>query len=215
MMAHVLEAKPRTDLKKSVSKRLRKEGFVPAILYGKETESTPVAVSSKALVKTIREVGRNGIIDLNIEGEDKKHQVILQDLQVDEIKDELIHADFYEVDMKSEMEAEVNVTLVGEAPGERDGGIVSHLLYTLTVRALPAEFPEEIKVDISNLNIGDVIQVGDIPEQSTFTIMNEPDETVVTVLPPEQHDTTEPTEEEMSEPELVGADDKEDEAEEE
>ncbi|MDA3128857.1 50S ribosomal protein L25/general stress protein Ctc [Aliibacillus thermotolerans] len=213
-MAHVLEAKPRPDLKKSVSKKLRKEGYVPAVLYGKETESTTVAVPSIELIKTLREVGRNGIIDLNIEGTDKKHQVIVHDLQVDNIKDELIHADFYEVDMKSEMESEVNVTLVGDAPGERDGGIVSHLLYTLTVRALPAEFPEEIKVDISDLNIGDVVQVGDLPENSKYTIMNEPEETIVTVLPPEQHDTTEETEE-VAEPELVGAEDKEEEKEEE
>ncbi|MFB4165053.1 50S ribosomal protein L25/general stress protein Ctc [Alteribacillus sp. JSM 102045] len=204
-MSAVLEAKTRNDLKRSETKQLRLDGYVPAVLYGKETESTPVSVQNIAFIKTLREVGRNGIIDLDVEGDNKKHKVIVHDLQVDPIKDYLVHIDFFEVDLKSEMEAEVAVNLVGEAPGEKEGGILSPLLYNVTVRALPTDIPEEITVDISDLNIGDSIQIADLKSGKAFEFTNEPEETVVTVLPPEQEEPEE-DESEGKEPELVETD---------
>ncbi|MFB5663754.1 50S ribosomal protein L25/general stress protein Ctc [Alteribacillus sp. HJP-4] len=206
-MATVLEAKTRSDLRRSETKKLRQSGNIPAVLYGKKTESTPVSVPNVTFIKTIREVGRNGIIELDVEGQKGKHKVIVHDMQVDPIKDFLIHIDFFEVDLKSEMEADVNVNLVGDAPGEKDGGIVSHLLYTVTVRALPTDIPEEITVDISELNIGDSVQIGDLKSGKDFEFTNEPEETVVTVLPPEQEEDPDAEEEEETEPELVGAED--------
>ncbi|MFZ4454516.1 50S ribosomal protein L25/general stress protein Ctc [Salibacterium aidingense] len=206
-MATVLEASTRTDLRKSASKKLRTNGYVPAVLYGKDTESTPVSVPNITFIKTIREVGRNGIIELDVEGESDKHKVIVHDVQVDPIKDYLVHIDFFEVDLKSEMEAEVSVNLVGDAPGEKEGGILSPLLYNITVRALPTDIPEEITVDISELGIGDSVQIGDLTSGKAFEFVNEPEETVVTVQPPEQ---AEESEEEEQEPELVEADDSQD-----
>ncbi|SDI96277.1 50S ribosomal protein L25/general stress protein Ctc [Alteribacillus bidgolensis] len=201
-MSAVLEAKTRKNLKRSETKQLRLDGYVPAVLYGKEIESTAVSVPNITFVKTLREVGRNGIIELDIEGENKKHKVIVHDLQVDPIKDYLVHIDFFEVDLKSEMEAEVAVNLVGDAPGEKDGGVLSPLLYNVTVRALPTDIPEEITVDISELNIGDSIQISDLKSGKEFEFTNEPEETVVTVLPPEQQHEPE-DESEGEEPELV------------
>ncbi|RSL30038.1 50S ribosomal protein L25/general stress protein Ctc [Salibacterium salarium] len=203
-MATVLEANTRTDLRKSVSNKLRTDGYVPAVLYGKDTESKPVSVPNITFIKTIREVGRNGIIELDVEGESEKHKVIVHDIQVDPIKDYLVHIDFFEVDLKSEMEADVSVNLQGDAPGEKEGGILSPLLYNVTVRALPTDIPEEIAVDISELGIGDSVQIADLASGKGFEFVNEPEETVVTVLPPEQE--KEPEEEQGQEPELVGAD---------
>ncbi|WP_158738516.1 50S ribosomal protein L25/general stress protein Ctc [Alteribacillus sp. YIM 98480] len=201
-MSAVLEAKTRKDLKRSETKQLRLDGYVPAVLYGKETESTAVTVPNITFIKTLREVGRNGIIELDIEGENKKHKVIVHDIQVDPIKDYLVHIDFFEVDLKTEMEAEVAVNLVGDAPGEKEGGVLSPLLYNVTVRALPTDIPEEITVDISELNIGDSVQVSDLKSGKAFEFTNEPEETVVTVLPPEQQHEPE-DEAEGEEPELV------------
>ncbi|WP_240377887.1 50S ribosomal protein L25/general stress protein Ctc [Bacillus piscicola] len=199
-MSALLEANTRESLKRSATRQLRLDGYVPAVLYGKETESTAVSVPSIAFVKTLREVGRNGIIDLDVAG-NKTHKVIVHDMQVDPIKNHLVHIDFFEVDLKSEMEAEVAVNLVGEAPGEKDGGVVSLLLYNVSVRALPAEIPEEIEVDISGLNIGDAIQIADLTAGKGFEFVNDPDETVVTVLPPDEEPVEE--EDEVTEPELV------------
>lgn len=201
-MATVLKAEKRTDLRTSENKSLRRNGQVPAVLYGKTTDSTPVSVHSVGFIKTIREVGRNGIIDLEVEG-GKKHQVIAHDVQIDRIKDQILHIDFFAVDMKSEMEAEVSVNLVGEAPGEKEGGVVSNLLFTLTVSALPADIPEEITVDISELNIGDSISVEDVKASGNFEITNEPTETVVTVVTPDIEEEPEEDDEEQ-EPEVIG-----------
>ncbi|WP_100400541.1 50S ribosomal protein L25/general stress protein Ctc [Bacillus sp. FJAT-44742] len=201
-MSAVLEAKSRTDLKRSATRKLRVEGFVPGVLYGKKVESTPVAVENVDFIKTIREVGRNGIVELEVESTGKKHKVIAHDIQVDPLKDHIMHIDFFEVDLDAEMDADVTVSLTGEAPGEKEGGIVSHLLYNITVRAKPEDFPEEITVDISELNIGDSIQVDALKSGRNFEILGEPDETVVTVLPPQEEE--DPAAEEGGEPELVG-----------
>ncbi|SFM40627.1 50S ribosomal protein L25/general stress protein Ctc [Salibacterium qingdaonense] len=205
-MAVVLEANPRTDLRKSVSKQLRAEGHVPAVLYGKDTASTAVSVPNVTFIKTIREVGRNGIIELDVGGESGKHTVIVHDMQVDPIKDYLVHIDFFEVDLKSEMEADVSVNLTGNAPGEKEGGVLSPLLYHITVRALPTDIPEEITVDISELGVGDAVQIGDLSAGKAYEFVNEPEETVVTIQPPEQEEPEDTGD--AAEPELVGAEDK-------
>lgn len=183
-MSVVLNAQNRSDLKKSETKRLRFNGQVPAIVYGKKMESQPVSVDSIELLKTIRDNGRNAIISLSVDGGGKRHQVIVNDLQMDSLKGDITHADFFEVDMQSEMDADVPVHLEGEAVGTQDGGIVQHSLYQLSVRALPTEIPEAIEVNIESLAIGDSIQVRDLSEGKKYEINNEPEEVVVSILPP-------------------------------
>ncbi|WP_332633209.1 50S ribosomal protein L25/general stress protein Ctc [Halalkalibacter flavus] len=181
-MATVLQANPRDDLRGSATRKIRKEGYVPAILYGNKIESQPVAVMSVDLLKTVREVGKNGLFSLDVKGK-KKHQVMIHDIQIDPLKNEYTHIDFFEVDMTSEIDANVPVRLTGEAPGEKEGGMVSHLSYEVGVRCLPADIPEEITVDVSSLNIGDSIQVADIRSQVSVDITSEDEETIVTVQP--------------------------------
>ena len=179
-MTTILKANPRNDLKGSATRRIRKEGHVPAILYGNKIESQPVSVEGVDLIKTVREVGKNGLFSLDVSGK-KKHQVMIHDIQIDPLKNEYTHIDFFEVDMTSEIEANVPVRLVGEAPGEKEGGIVSHLLYEISVKCLPSDIPEEISVDVSNLSIGDSIQVRDIASSLSVDVMSEEEETIVTV----------------------------------
>ncbi len=182
-MAEVLKATLRKDLKKSTTKALRRAGQVPAVLYGKKTENKNIAVDEITFQKWMRKVGKNTIFSLEIEGNDK-HQVLVYDVQFDPIKEKLYHIDFYEVDMESEIETSVPVKLVGEAPAEREGGIISQLLYELTVRCLPADIPEEIEVDISNVELGDTIQVKDIRDRVSVELLHEDDETILTVQAP-------------------------------
>lgn len=207
-MVAVLEAKKRTDLRRSVSKQIRRDGGVPAVVYGKDVESEPVFVDRLALMKTIRDNGRNAIIKLDIEGE--KKDVIVYELQRDTIKDEIIHADFYAVDMKSELDAEVPVVPVGDAVGVKKGGVLQLSLFEVTVRALPADLPEKLEVDVTDLDINDSLLVKDLKVDGNFEILNDPEEDVLSIVPP----TDEPSEDEVledsvGEPEVIGKSDDE------
>lgn len=212
-MTITLKAKARNDHRRSATKKFRREGFVPAVVYGKDKETKSVAVNSIELVKTVRDEGRNAIISLDIEN-DEQIDVMLHDYQMDPIKDELLHADFYIVDMSEEMDVEVALRLEGEPQGATEGGILQQPLYALQVRAKPGDIPEEITVDVSSLAIGDSIAVSDLPKAQEYEILDDADATIATVLPPE--DAVEPadTSEEAQEPELVGADEKDKEHEE-
>lgn len=207
-MATILEAEKRVDFNRSATKGYRKEGKIPAVLYGKKTESTAVAVDEREFVKTVRKIGRNGIITLNIGDGQPGHQVLVQEMQVDPMRGDVTHIDFYEVDMNQEIEAEVSVVLEGDAPGSRDGGVVTQLLHELTVRSLPNEIPERFTVDISELNIGDTILVKDITGTVSTEIVNDPEEAIVTVVVASSGEPVEESEE-GAEPEVIGAESEE------
>ncbi|MDV2686755.1 50S ribosomal protein L25/general stress protein Ctc [Alkalihalophilus lindianensis] len=205
-MATTLQANLRTDLTGSSTRQIRKDGHVPAILYGNKIDSQPVYVESVEFLKTVREVGKNGLFSLNVDG--SKHQVMIHDMQIDPLKNEYLHVDFFEVDMKSEIDADVPVRLTGESPGSTEGGVVTHLLYDISVKCLPNDIPEEIELDISELNIGDSIQITDLRDKVSVEITNEDEETVVTVQPPTVIEESEDADESGdAEPEVIGEDD--------
>ncbi|MBM7555128.1 50S ribosomal protein L25/general stress protein Ctc [Thalassobacillus pellis] len=205
-MAIKLKANQRKDLKSSTSRELRQEGNVPAVVYGKDKEPVTVSVNSIELLKTVRDEGRNAIISLNVEG-DKTVDVMLHEYQIDPLKDELIHADFYIVDMEQEMDVEVPVHLDGESVGSKEGGVLQQPLYHLQVRAKPGNIPEEIKVDVSELEVGDSIMVSDLKQGKDYEILDDENQTIVSVTPPEEMPEEPETEDEGAEPELVGAED--------
>lgn len=203
-----LIAQKREDLTKSNTKRLRNEGFIPGIVYGKNEEPKTIAVDNIAFQKLIREEGRNAVLSLEIENESPLN-VMLQEYQADPIRDELIHVDFYVVDMSEEMDVEVAIRTEGEDKVAKSGGVLQQTLYELQVRGKPGSFPEEIVVDVSELEIGDSITVADLPTTDKYSVLNEPDETVATVIAPDKVEDTEVSaDDENAEPELV--DDKKD-----
>ncbi|MBB5174906.1 50S ribosomal protein L25/general stress protein Ctc [Texcoconibacillus texcoconensis] len=203
-MAAVLEVDNREKFTGSKLKQIRKQGGVPGVLYGKDIDTTLVAVESMELVKTIREVGRNGIVSLKHNGE--TYDVMVYDLQVEPIKGTLLHVDFYAVDMKSEMDADVSIQLVGDAIGARDGGVVQQTLFDLSVRALPRDIPEVIEVNVEELGIGDSLAVSDLKGKAGYEINNDPEETIVSVTPPTEVPDEADGGEEPQEPELVSQD---------
>ena len=214
-MAINLKANQRQNLKQSVTRDLRLEGEVPSVVYGKNKEPITVAVNSIELLKTVRDEGKNAIISLNIEGKDTV-DVMLHEYQVDPLKDELIHADFYIVDMSEEMDVEVPVHLEGEAAGSKEGGVVQQPLYEVAVRAKPADIPEEIVVDISELNIGDSVMVSDLKEARKYEITEDDNTTIVSVTPPEEMPEEPDTDNADAEPEVINekSDDEEEDSEE-
>ncbi|MCJ1657137.1 50S ribosomal protein L25/general stress protein Ctc [Staphylococcus sp. NRL 16/872] len=197
----------RSDLKK-----LRNTGKVPAVVYGYGTKNTSVKVDEVEFIKVIREVGRNGVIDLGVGS--KTIKVMVSDYQFDPLKNQITHIDFLAINMTEERTVEVPVHLVGEAAGAKEGGVVEQPLFDLEVTATPENIPEAIEVDITELQINDSYSVADIKVSGDFTIENDPEESVVTVVPP----TDEPSEEEIEamegeaateEPEVAGEDSEE------
>lgn len=212
-MAITLKASTRADHTRAATKALRHEGLIPAVVYGKEKEPKTVSVNSVDLLKTVRDEGRNAIISLDIEN-DAPVDVMLHEYQTDPVKRDVIHVDFYIVDMKEEMDVEVAIRLEGDAVGAKEGGILQQPLYELQLRAKPRDIPEEIVVNVDDLDIGDSISIADLPKSDLYELLDDEEATVVTVLPPEEEE--EETEEDVdfsAEPELVGADEEEEEEE--
>lgn len=205
-MAVKLKATQREDLRNSATRKLRNDGLIPAIVYGKEKEATSIAVNRLDLIMTLRDEGRNAIITLDVEN-GKPVDVMLHEYQMHPLKDEVIHADFYVIDLSEAMDVEVPLRLEGEAQGSKDGGILQQPLYVLQVRAKPNEIPDEITLDVSSLAIGDSLTIDDLRTGSEFEYLDDADTTIAIVLPPEAEE--EATEEvDLSvEPEVVGAED--------
>jgi large subunit ribosomal protein L25 len=181
-----LSAKERTNFQASSLKNLRGSGNIPAIIYGLNIENRPISVNVGDLMKTIRDNGRNGIITLEIDGE--KQNVILADYQIDPLSKDIIHADFMAVDMSTELEVNVRVQLDGEAAGVKDGGVLQQTLHEVSITAKPEDIPQALHVDISHLQVAQNLTVADIPTSNGVTINHDPEEVVVTILPPKQEE---------------------------
>lgn len=185
-----LEAKKREGTKQSIITKIRRDGGFPAVVYGKDKPTQSVYVNAIDFTKTIKDVGRNGIIHLQID-ETAKEKVMLQDIQTDPLKGEVVHADFFIVDMKSDVDAEVAVHLIGESQGVKDGGILQQPLHHVSVKALPGDIPEKIEVDVTGLNVGDNIQISDLKDKGNFEFTDDEDTVVVSILPPTVEEKTE------------------------
>ena len=185
-MSTVLQATERTDKRRGTLTKIRKEGNVPAIVYGAKKENTSIYLSEMDLLKTIKDVGRNGVISLEVNG--NTQNVIVTDYQVDPLKNGFIHVDFLAVDMSKEVTANVNVNLVGDAAGVKDGGVMQQSLFEVSIAAKPGDIPPSIDIDVTNLQVADTITVADIKELGNFTVNHEEDEVIASILPPRQEE---------------------------
>ncbi|MFS1516814.1 50S ribosomal protein L25/general stress protein Ctc [Bacillus sp. SM2101] len=182
----LLQANERQDFKHSSIRKLREEGKIPAVIYGENYESKAIFIHGADFLKTIKEAGRNGIITLSLNND--QHSVMLHDIQKDPLKSDIVHADFQVVNMKSEVEVDVNIQLIGDAIGVKDGGVLQQPLHQVSVRALPANIPTSIDIDVSNLEVGQTISIGDIQTVDKFDINHDMSEVVASILPPKQED---------------------------
>lgn len=184
-MNNTLIAKERKEFHHSTLTQLRSHGNIPSVVYGRHQQSKSIVVNNVDLLKVLKDVGRNGIISLDVEG--NQHSVILADYQADPIKHEIQHADFLYIDKTTEVHAQVYVELKGTAKGVEDGGILQQSLHELNITAKPMDIPEAIEIDISALQLNHTINVGKIRESySKITINHDDDEVIVTVLPSKQ-----------------------------
>jgi large subunit ribosomal protein L25 len=172
---------------------LRKNGFIPAVVYGFQVESQSIAVNEKDLAKTLREVGRNGVMKLEVDG--KTVNVVMSDYQMNILKGQMIHADFLAINMQEELEVNVLVTIKGDSVGVSEGGTLQQPNREITITVKPSEIPESIEVDVSRMGIGDTLTVAEIRGITDYIIVNDDDYTLATVSAPRvEEEETETTE---------------------
>lgn len=179
-----LEMDIREETGSGAAGRMRKAGMVPCILYGLGEKNTLLSVALNRL-ETVLGTGKR-MVDIHV-GQ-KKEAVLLKDLQHDPMTDKIIHADFERVAMDEEVEIEIPIVLKGRAKGHDDGGVIDHVMKTLNVRCLPKDIPEEILVEITELDVSDACKVSDIQVPDGVTVTASADDMVVVIHPPARED---------------------------
>src|SRR5687768_11703770 len=180
----VVAAENRTETGKNVNRRLRTRGLIPGVLYGAKREAVPLAVSPKEITTILRsKTGENTLFDLEIGGSRRK--VILKEFQVNPIKGNLMHADFYEVALDKEIEVSVHIEVVGVPVGVKvQGGLLDHVTREVEVSCLPSDIPEKITVDVSELEMGGAVRVADLKMPDKVTLLSDPELVIVHVVAP-------------------------------
>src|SRR5438045_5243644 len=158
-----LEVKEREQRGSRDARRLRREGMIPGVLYGNGKESFAICVPERELRRVLTgESGLHAILDVVLEGQKTTHASILKDYQQDPLRGHISHVDLHEVRLDQPIQATVNVQLVGEPEGVKEGGVLSQVQREITVEALPMEIPEHIDLDVSGMAIGDTLRLADL-----------------------------------------------------
>jgi large subunit ribosomal protein L25 len=199
---HRLEVKDRGQLGSSESRRLRKQGLVPGVLYGKST-ARAFAVGERELRAALTgPSGLHAVLDVVLEGQSSAHPSILKEYQRDPVRGHVRHIDLQEVRLDVAIQSTVQVHLVGAevAPGVKEGGVLSAPTTALNVEALPMEVPESIDADVSAMEMGDTLRLEDLPKLEGVAFLDDPHETVIaTVVAPTREVEPEETAEEAAE----------------
>ena len=196
-----LEVQQREKRGSADARRLRREGLIPGVLYGRGKSPHPFSVHERELRRALTgPAGLHAILDVVLDGQKTSHASILKDYQQDIISGRLAHVDLQEVRLDQPIQAEVVIELVGEAAGSIEGGVLSQVTREINVEALPLEVPERIEVDVSSMQMGDTLRLVDVAVQEGVTFLDDPEETVIaTVTVPTQIIEPEPEEEELEE----------------
>ena len=180
--------------------RLRREGVIPGVIYGRGKKPHAIAVPERELRAALSGPnGRHAILDVTLAGQKTSHASILKDFQVDPIRGRLTHFDLHEVRLDQPITAQVAVELVGESPGVKAGGVLSALVREVSVEALPLEIPDRLELDISGAEIGTTLRVADLVAPEGSKLLDDPDTVVVTVAAPRVEVEEEVPEEELAE----------------
>jgi large subunit ribosomal protein L25 len=193
-----IEVEEREEVGSAASRRLRRDGFIPGVLYGRGKKPHAIRIGERDLRKALTgPAGLHAILDVVLAGQKTTHPSILKDYQADVISGRLAHIDLQEVRLDQSIQAQVVIELVGEAAGSIEGGVLSQVTREINVEALPLEVPERIEVDVSSMQMGDTLRLSDVIAQDGVTFLDDPEETVVaTVTVPTQIVEPEPEEEE-------------------
>ncbi len=200
-----LNAESRGKTGKGAARRLRRDGYIPAIFYGKGIPPQPISLNQRDFMKTISGVRReNTIFALTITGADGpvNRMAILKEVQSEPLRQGILHSDFYEVAMDKEITVRVPLSIRGRSKGVELGGILQMATREVELECLPLDIPETIEVDVSPLDIGESIHVRDLNVSEKYRILDEPDRTILSIVPPTSEEKLTAAEE-TAEPEVT------------
>lgn len=197
------KAEKRDKKGKGAARSLRRDGKVPAVLYGKGIEPILLSVSSRDLLNLEHKQGLTGsFLNLKVNGE--SYTAVVKEISRDPVSDEYLHVDFQKISLDEKISTFVPIVVKGEetCPGIKLGGVLQHGVSEIEIEALPKDVPEHLEVDISELEIGDSVRVGDLTPPPGVEIVSDADEMILTILPPTMYEEEEKVEEVAAEEEV-------------
>ncbi len=188
------------------ARRMRAEGLIPGVLYGRAKTPHVIEVEERELRRALHGPGgMHTILDVVVGDQATAHPSVVKDFQQHPVSGRLLHIDLQEVRLDQPITVAVSVHLLGESPGAKEGGILSQQIREVNVEALPMEVPEHLELDISALQMGDSLRVADVPPIEGVTYLDDPDTVLVTVMVPRAIEVEEPVEGEEGEEGEEGA----------
>lgn len=179
-----LKAEARQSLTKSEVNMKRREGKVPAVVYGKKIAPTPLLIDQKELMALIK-ANRHAVVEMEVPGSGNL-SVMLSDVQRDKMTRELLHVDFHQINMDEPVKTTVGLDFAGEAKGVREGGMMQVILHEVEIRCLPQQIPTSLEIDISGMELGDTLLVSSIQAPAGIEIKTDHDQPIVTILAPQK-----------------------------
>ena len=205
-----LKTTQRNTFGKGSARALRREGLIPAVLYGPKRDSVPLTISPLELDKIYKDSGTERVIlSLKIDnGGTQNVTVVVKEVQAAPVTGQYLHIDFYEISLNEEIVVNVPVEVTGRSKGVERGGFLQVVRHQLEISCIPTDMPEKIEVDVTNLDIGDSIHIGDLDLGDKVEVLADTVHTVVTVVPPTVEEEEVP-EEELEEAEETPAEEDE------
>ena len=178
-----LEVAPRENRGSADARRLRRQGLIPGVLYGRGKPPHAICIPERDLRRALTgDSGLHAILDVVLDGQKTTHPSILKDYQQDVLSGRLAHVDLQEVRLDQPIQAQVVVELVGEAKGVTEGGVLSQVVREINVEALPLEVPERIELDVSDMEMGDTLRLADLPPREGVAYLDDPEEIVLATV---------------------------------
>lgn len=207
MELQTLDAKVRTSRKKGAARKERAAGRIPGVVYGEGQEAVNISVDWREFTRLLHGAGgEHAVVELKMENApDKSGPAMLREVQHHPVRDDVLHIDFQRIRLDRKIVTYVPIHLEGKAKGLTEGGVLDYQLREVEVECLPADVPEYLELDITELEIGHSLHVSDLKAPGSVILITEPDRAVVTMLAPRVAVEEEEAEEEMpAEPEVVG-----------
>jgi large subunit ribosomal protein L25 len=175
----VLQAKNRQKAGSAESRRIRRSGRIPAVIYGRSGNSVSIDLDAVEFVKGVKGISESTIVKVEVDG--KTYDAFVKDTQRNSINGNILHIDFYEVDSGVILRAKVSLHLFGNPAGVRDGGMLENPLHEIEVECLPKDLPERIEIDVSGLKANQSLHVRDIPLGEGVRLLSNPDQVIALV----------------------------------
>lgn len=206
-----IQVHERESGKKGANRRLRREGWIPAVVYGGGKDPVPIRVEKARFLQLLREAGsENAVFLLELVGADKKRHTMIREIDSDPITHQVLHVDFQRILMDEVITVSIPIELEGTASGVKNqGGVLDFVTREVEIECLPGDIPPRVTLDVSALEIGDHLELSDIEFPGSVKLMEEPDRVVVSITAPQIEEEPEEEEEilieaEAEEPEVIG-----------